>query len=48
MTIMCKDYGRSKLSLVEVGPYLLRNLDFRDLYATTIMKKVVSDHKLQT
>ena len=46
MTLLHMDYGRSKLSLVEAGPYLLRNLEFGNLYTTVVVQKVVFEHKL--
>ena len=48
MMLVCKDCGRSKLSLVVVDVDLQRNLDFGDMYATTVVQKVVFQHKLQT
>jgi len=41
MMLLHMDCGRSKPSLVEGGPYHLRNLEFGDLYATTLVQKVV-------
>ena len=48
MMLLHMDCGHSKLSLFEVDPILLRNLDFKDMYAITVVQKVVFHHKLQT
>jgi len=48
MMLLHMDCGRSKLSLLEADLILLRNLDFEDMYATTVVQKVVFHHKLQT
>jgi len=39
--------GRSKMSLLKVDPILLTNLDFGDMYVTTVVQKVVFHHKLK-
>jgi len=46
MMLLHMDCGRSKLSLLEADPILLRNLDFEDMYATTVVQKVVFHHKV--
>jgi len=48
MMFLHMDCGRSKLSLVEADPILVRNLYFGDMYVTTVVQKVVFQHKLQT
>ena len=37
MMLICKDYRRSKMSLVAADGDLQRNLDFGDMYGTTVM-----------
>jgi len=46
--LVCNDCGCSKLSLVVADADLQKNLDFGDMYATTVVQKVVFQHKLQT